>query len=504
MNVSIIPVPKKLDIPEGGGNAVFKALICIPEKWYAAGEAFAAYTAKAGIKTEICTYAEDGPQDPCCGQDRRCIYVKECNNSEAEGGYRLEINTVGAAVFASDISSVNKAFATLFQILNADPSNSGNMILPLLNISDAPDSSYRGMMVDLARYWHPFDFLLAYVDMCWYYKLSALQLHFTDDQSYTLPGKLYPNLSTSGRSYSFEEIKRLNKYAAARGIELIPEIDVPGHNTGFAVGYPELFGTNGIICQHADSIEAVANIFREVCDLFPDSKHIHIGGDEANLKNWLNCPRCMEYARSIGIDTEKSTGEEICDKLYVNFIGRMVDAVKSKGRIPIVWEGFPKHMNDFVKRDIVVMSWENYYQVTPDLLEAGFEIINCSWNPMYIVAPDVKWTPEEISDWSIFTWRPVHPGSPYIGKTYTCEPTDQVLGGQLLAWGDRVISLYEGNETEGARVELKLLLERIPYLAQNTWNTDCGLVYNDICGDALNVSRRIDKIALERVSGYGW
>jgi len=340
--------------------------------------------------------------------------------------------------------------------------------------------------------------------MCWYYKLSALQLHFTDDQSYTLPGKLYPNLSTSGRSYSFEEIKRLNKYAAARGIELIPEIDVPGHNTGFAVGYPELFGTNGIICQHADSIEAVANIFREVCDLFPDSKHIHIGGDEANLKNWLNCPRCMEYARSIGIDTEKSTGEEICDKLYVNFIGRMADAVKSKGRIPIVWEGFPKHMNDFVKRDIVVMSWENYYQVTPDLLEAGFEIINCSWNPMYIVAPDVKWTPEEISDWSIFTWRPVHPGSPYIGKTYTCEPTDQVLGGQLLAWGDRVISLYEGNETEGARVELKLLLERIPYLAQNTWNTDCGLVYNDICGDALNVSRRIDKIALERVSGYGW
>ena len=180
MNVSIIPVPKKLDIPEGGGNAVFKALICIPEKWYAAGDAFAAYTAKAGIKTEICTYAEDGSQDPCCCQDRRCIYVKECDASETEGGYRLEINTVGAAVFASDISSVNKAFATLFQILNADPSNSGNMILPLLNISDAPDSSYRGMMVDLARYWHPFEFLLAYVDMCWYYKLSALQLHFTD------------------------------------------------------------------------------------------------------------------------------------------------------------------------------------------------------------------------------------------------------------------------------------------------------------------------------------
>ena len=159
-----------------------------------------------------------------------------------------------------------------------------------------------------------------------------------------------------------------------------------------------------------------------------------------------------------------------------------------------MWEGFPKAANRSVPKYIEVMSWENFYQVTPDLLAGGFRIINCSWNPMYIVAPDVKWTPEEVCDWSIYKWRPVHPGSPYIGKLFECGPDKAVLGGQLLAWGDRVPAAYADNTEEGARVERALLAERLPYLAQNTWNTIARVEYNKLAGSVEMRAAQLDRI----------
>ena len=247
---------------------------------------------------------------------------------------------------------------------------------------------------------------------------------------------------------------------------------MPGHMTSFARSYPELFGSRGIICQHEESVGALAALFKEVCELFPDSERIHIGGDEAVLKNWLDCPECMKYARSLGIDTETAGGEEICNELYVNFINKMAETVLEMGRRPVVWEGFPKEMNRKVSRRIDVMSWENYYQTTPELLDAGFNIINSSWNPMYIVAPDVKWSREEVNAWSVRRWTPVHRGSPFAGSSYECGPCRQIVGGQLQAWGDRIIAAYPDNIEEGVIEERRLVLERLPFLAEHTWNTD--------------------------------
>ena len=116
-----------------------------------------------------------------------------------------------------------------------------------------------------------------------------------------------------------------------------------------------------------------------------------------------------------------------------------------------------------------MMSWENYYQPTPDLLEGGFRIINCSWVPMYVVTPNTHWSQEAVFNWNIYSWKPVHGGSPYLDGL-TVEPTDQVMGGQLLAWGDAIMTAYADNLEEGIRQEQKLLLERLPALAENTWN----------------------------------
>ena len=484
MKLNVIPVPKQVEL-NGGQTRVYKAELCLvppsTREAAAAVRAFSGYALKLGIKMK--TVRGDGAIRVVINKNGR--FRKE--------GYRINIGKRRVEIAAADSTGLNRALATLLQL--AEPAEGGKCIaLPECRIKDYADNEYRGMMVDLARYWHPFKYLLSYVDMCWYYKVSVLHLHFTDDQSYTLPSRLYPKLSTPGRSYTFDELTELETYAYERGVQLLPEIDVPGHNTGFTVAYPELFGNKGIICQHPDSVSAVAALFGELCETFPRSKCIHIGGDEANLKKWLDCPDCMAYAETLGIDTRRESPDVICDKLYLNFILRMAEAVRTKGRTPIVWEGFPKAANASVPKYITVMSWENFYQVTPDLLAGGFRIINCSWNPMYIVAPDVKWTPGDVNDWSVYKWRPVHPGSPYIGRSYECEPTPAVLGGQLLAWGDRMPGTYKDNIDEGVTAERALLAERLPYLAQNTWNSVAKVEYNELAPCAGARGAELDKL----------
>ena len=273
----------------------------------------------------------------------------------------------------------------------------------------------------------------------------------------------------------------------------MPEIDVPGHCVSFQQEYPELFGTDGILCQNEQSVSAMQSLFGELCRMFPASKYIHIGGDEAQIENWLKCPRCAEYAQSVGIDFQTEEQKLTAEKLYVNFIGKMAEAVFAAGKIPVVWEGFSEQVNDLVSREILVMSWENYYQVTPSLLGAGFRIINCSWNPMYIVTPEPAWPPREIYDWSVYKWKAVHPDSPYRGKELEIPPARQVLGGQLLAWGDRIAASYPTVE-EGVAAERRLLLERLPYLAENTWNRNKTISWEALSETAAALGARLESL----------
>lgn len=392
-----------------------------------------------------------------------------------EEAYRL---TLGDTVDVTAAGSVGwqNGVSTLIQLMECGK-DASHFVLPEGEISDAPGCSWRGLMVDLARDFHEFPVLLDYVDLCRFYKIRTLHLHFTDDQSYTLPSRAFPGLSTPGRSYSEEQIHTLIAYAARRDVLLMPEIDVPGHCTSFAASYGDIFGTDGIICQSETSMACMDALFRELCGMFPNSPYIHIGGDEADISKWTRCERTLAACRATGIDpdeylTRENGREELAQILYASFIRRTAEAVLSCGRTPVVWEGFSAAVNALIPPETVVMSWENFYQVTPSLRDAGFRLLNCSWSPMYVVAPDVHWTPEEVYNWNVYTWQPVHPGSPYRDTGLTIEPTEQVEGGQLLAWGDRIMAAFPDDLPAGVRCEQKLLEERVPALAENTWNRE--------------------------------
>ena len=394
-------------------------------------------------------------------------------------GYTISVTAEGVTVKAADGEGAQHAAATLIQIMEK---NGEGLTLPAGDIQDEPRCTWRAVMVDLARDWHELHVLYEYVDMCCFYKLRYLHLHFTDDQSYTLPSKAFPKLSTEGRHYTEEEIKGLLAYAKSRGVQIVPEIDVPGHASSFSAAYGDIFGTDGLICQSEESLQAMTTLFRELCELFADSDYIHMGGDEAAIDRWTSCEKCLNAFRNAGVEVDRylendKSRRELAELMYATFIKRICETILSCGKTPIVWEGFHEDMNYLIPREAVIVSWENFYQTTPQLLKAGFRILNGAWKPMYVVTPVVYWSPEEVYNWNVYTWGAVHPGSPYHKENLTIEPTMQVEGGQLLAWGDQIMAKYP-NLPEGVREEQRLLEERTLCLTENVWNREKPLTWD--------------------------
>jgi len=390
-----------------------------------------------------------------------------------KGGYALIAGVDGSVKLAAgDKEGLSYGLATL--LLAAEKAEGENALsLPLLHLCDEPQSRWRGLMVDAARKFHPIRYLYDTVDLCWLYKINRLQIHFTDDQSYTLPSEAFPNLPTAGRHYTKAELTALAEYAEARGVTIVPEVDMPGHSTPFGKAYPEIFGSHGILCAEEKTFAALEALIREVADLFPNAPYLHLGGDEANIARWENCAGCQAYCQEKGIASTKA--------LYAHFLARVTDMTLAMGRTPVIWESFAKEYNHLISKKTLVIAWESYYQIAPDLLEGGFTLLNCSWQPLYIVTPKRYWEPSEILDWNIYTWRHFWEKS-FASKGDITVPHDSpIVGGQLCAWGDHLAS-YPSNE-QAVKEEFALIRRRLPALAEKTWNTASDLpadLYDDL------------------------
>ena len=348
-------------------------------------------------------------------------------------------------LLASDIDGMRSAVATALQLISTE---NGSITADRLCIKDYPDKDFRTLMVDLSRVWHPFWTLKHYVDVCFFLKLKYLHLHLIDDQGYRLPSRAFPKIATPKYHYTQEQIAELNAYAKERGIVLIPEIEGPGHARSLNQSYSAVFGNrldeceieqliteNGDIVQNdsllcagkPETMEGLRTIVREVCEMFPDSPYIHIGGDEASIKVWNYCTECRRYMKENGI-------EDVYD-LYSDFVGRFAQLVIDEGRTPIVWEGFPKKGSHRIPRKTIVIAWESHYHMAYDLLDEGFTIINGSWQPLYIV-PGVsrQWGPREILDWDVYNLQHWWPKSEAHLNPIHLTPTDDVWGAQISMW----------------------------------------------------------------------
>ena len=371
-------------------------------------------------------------------------------------------------------------------------------LFPMVEIKDYPDATFRGLMIDVARRWHSINTLKKLVDMSAFYKLNYMQLHLTDDQSFTLPSKAYPKLATKDRHYTKEELVDLVNYADLRGITLIPEIDIPGHSRKFIETYPEIFSPklkkwgknmwggdafNNVINIGSEKVySALDVILDEVIEIFHTSPYIHIGADEATIDNLKGDPLAEAMMK-------KENLEGNVHELYRHFIVRMNDMVKSKNKTMCIWEGFKREGKTEIPKDLIVFEFESLYNLPNHLVEDGYTLVNTSWMPLYVVGTGIeggwiprKWEPKKIYSWNMWQWENFYHKSPASKKPIQLDKTPLVIGAQMCAW----------EQTDDG--EIPSLRRRVPPFVERIWNTDYKLPYEEFYTNLDKTDNRLSAI----------
>jgi len=303
------------------------------------------------------------------------------NKSLNDEEYFLRINSNEIAIESSTETGAIYGFQSLNQLMSLNLSNG---VIKLQNqvIKDSPRFKYRGMHLDVGRHMYPVDFIKKYIDGLAMLKFNNFHWHLTEDQGWRIEIEKYPELNNIGSYrdstlighytdkpwqfdktryggyYTKKEIKEVVRYAEGRGINVIPEIEMPGHSQAAVSSYPE-FGCTGeqvgvaplwgvfkeIYCSKNETFDFLEEIIDEVVELFP-GKYIHIGGDEAPKTNWKACGNCQNV-----INREKLKDEH---ELQSYFITRMEKYINSKGKQIIGWDEI---LEGGLAPNATVMSW---------------------------------------------------------------------------------------------------------------------------------------------------
>ena len=309
--------------------------------------------------------------------------------------YTLDINRRKTVVKASGLNGFNYAIQTIKQMLPVEiygktEAPGKEWTLLCCEIEDEPRFGYRGMHLDESRHFFGMDAVKRYLDIMEIHKLNTLHWHLTDDQGWRVEIKKYPKLTEvgsirkktvighifrskdydttpygNGMWYTQDQIREIIEYAAAKGITIIPEIDLPGHMLAALAAYPELGCTGGpydvwgdwgisddVLCVGKEqTMQFLENVLSEICDLFP-SEYIHVGGDECPKVRWEKCPRCQAKIRELGLKANEEYQPEHFLQGYV--MSRMEKFINSKGKRIIGWDEI---LEGEVAPNATIMSW---------------------------------------------------------------------------------------------------------------------------------------------------
>ncbi|MCX6875673.1 MAG: family 20 glycosylhydrolase [Verrucomicrobia bacterium] len=327
-----------------------------------------------------------------------------------DGAHSLTIGEQ-AVVEGFDYRAVAEGSATLLQAISQANSR---VALPKLIIKDWPHADFCGMMVDCGRQAQPVEWLKRMVETCRMYKVRYLQLHLTDDQGWCFPSTKYPQLGAKPQGptrYTLEELKDLVAYADARGIAIVPELEMPGHSGAALNCLPEVFDAINpetkqpirLGCMNMASEEiypALDTIIGEMCDVFRSSPYFHIGSDEVSMGRVTLNPGFKAFMAKHGL---KSDGD-----LANHFIARVNEIVKKHGKKTIKWEG----LGNEAAKDIIIMTWIGRSNMARNYIGQGYATITCPWDL------EVPW-----EQWSM-----------YECNTSKLKKGEAVLGAILVAW----------------------------------------------------------------------
>ncbi|QNL48370.1 family 20 glycosylhydrolase [Olivibacter sp. SDN3] len=366
--VSVIPEPMSLEVMNG--NLILDQTVFIkyqkPEEEQVA-QLFQKFL-KSNYAFELRRYT---------GNEKGNTIDFVLDESMKDEAYHIDIDNEGAKIKGST-SGLFYALQTLQQLMPLDRNQS--LYLPYVKIDDEPRFAYRGLMLDVGRYFFSTDYLKKFIDLMAQYKLNVFHWHLTEDAGWRIEIKKYPRLTAIGSKragtqtghkpedfdptphegyYTQEEAKEIVAYAKERNITVIPEFDMPGHTMSVLAAYPEFGCTDGpfevpvkwgikedVLCVGKEETYAFVNdVLDELIAIFP-SPYIHIGGDEAPKSRWKECVTCQQRMKEEGLKDE--------EELQSYFIHRVEKYINSKGRNIIGWDEI---LEGGLAPNATVMSW---------------------------------------------------------------------------------------------------------------------------------------------------
>lgn len=371
-------------------------------------------------------------------KEKNTVYFKK-NNLLLKEEYFLKILENQIIIEASSPNGIMHGIQSLRQIVPINENISSKKIsINCLEIHDFPRFKWRGLLLDCCRHFMQKDFVKRYIDLLAFHKMNILHWHLTEDQGWRIEIEKYPKLTEIGAwrenkdgekyggFYTKKDIREIVLYAENRGIEIIPEIELPGHSVAAIASYPHLSCTGDsikvetdwgvfkdIYCAGNDSVFTfLEDVLEEVIELFP-SKYIHIGGDEAPKYHWENCSKCQKR-----IINNNLKGEH---ELQSYFIKRISDFLKTKNKVLIGWDEI---IEGGIPENAIIQSWRG--------MEGG--IVAAKNQNQAIMSPTshcyFDYDLDAINLEKVYSFEP-------IPKELSQSESKFIIGGECNMWSER-------------------------------------------------------------------
>ena len=406
--------------------------------------------------------------------------VAQSTEQEQES-YHLNVNKNGIVLNATEPAGLFRAAQTLRKSLPVGKLTSVSM--PYVQITDQPRFAYRGVLLDCARHFFTVDAIKQFLDVLALHGCNQFHWHFTEDQGWRFEVKALPRLALEGSvreqtvigpvnlgiydgvryggHYTQDDCREIVRYAAERYINVVPEIDMPGHMMGALHVFPELGCTGGpypvatrwgvmrdVLCAgNPATLEFLKTVFGELCDVFP-SPYIHIGGDECPKERWQKCEKCQAKIKELGLTNESDVkvegdggrgsqdGRSAENKLQTYLNHEIEQFLASRGRSLIGWDEI---LAGGLTEDAIVMSWRG----TKGGIAAAKQKHRVIMSPnvfTYIDHPQLKDYSKQprTTDSYIVSCSKMYSFEPLVPEELSDEQQDYILGVQANLWTEHV------------------------------------------------------------------
>jgi hexosaminidase len=359
---AIIPIPQEMTVQEGTFTLASKPEVLVDSDSRDTAEFLA-----ARLRTGTGYPVKVTHSSTIIGAGNIWLFTKNADPALGPEGYELTVSTNAVEIRAATQAGLFYGAQTLLQlfppeILATNAVTNQDWTIPCVHVRDQPRFVWRGLMLDVSRHFFTKPEVEQILDAMALYKLNMFHFHLVDDEGWRIEIKKYPRLteigawrngidygldpkaSTAWRAdgkyggyYTQKDIRELVRYAAARHITIVPEIEMPGHSGGALVPYPQYSCTGGpfsndhgdtncgaVFCPgNEETYTFLENILSEVFELFP-GQFVHVGGDEVSTRTWKNCPKCQALMKKEGFHDERQLQSYLIQRIerYVNAHGK--------------------------------------------------------------------------------------------------------------------------------------------------------------------------------------